>query len=63
MIAVRVDAQTCFEEWSVLSVLVIETKMRLDIVFGSCCLPGMTVDAPVEHEVSFLFLLPRKEVG
>lgn len=36
-----------------LSVSIIETKMCLDVVFGSCCLPGMTVDAYVKHEVNW----------
>lgn len=44
-----------FEEWSVLSVSIIETKMCLDVVFGSCCSPGMTVDAHIKHEVNFFF--------
>lgn len=34
--------------------------MCLDVVFGSCCLPGMAVDAHITHEVNFLFLCKGK---
>lgn len=34
--------------------------MCLDVVFGSCCLPGMTVDAHIKHEVD-IFPLQRQE--
>ena len=47
--------KSAFEERSVLSVSIIETKMCLDVVFGSCCSPGMTVDAHIKHEVNSLF--------
>lgn len=45
---------------------IIKTKMCLDVVFGSCCSPGMTVDAHIKHEVNFLFFFrffQRQEDG
>lgn len=35
-------------------------KLCLDVLFGSCCLPGLTVDAHIKHEVDFLFLRKRQ---
>lgn len=54
--------QTCFGECSVLSVVHRNKKMCLDVVFGSCCLPGMTVDAHITHEVDFLFIYKVKRL-
>lgn len=59
--AFDVDAKTCFDEWSVLSVSVIE--MCLDIVFGSCCLPGLPVDASHQASSESSFPLQKQENG
>ncbi len=37
--------------------------MCLDVVFGSCRLPGTTADAHVEHEVNFLFRCKGKKMA